>query len=146
MYDRCQMMRTAKRLHKKERFDIIHCRSYIAAEAGLQLKRKFGTKFLFDMRGFWANEKVDNGQWNQQRYFFRKLFEYYKKKEKAFLTAADGIVCLTQNGKDYLLSVPGYENLQIDVIPCCADLAHFDYHRVTDAQSAQLKKELGIAK
>ncbi len=52
IYDRWQMKMQALKLHKKNRFDLIHCRSYIAAEVGLWLKKKFGTKFLFDMRGF----------------------------------------------------------------------------------------------
>jgi hypothetical protein len=52
MIDRWKLERTAQRLLKREKFDLIHCRSYVAAEAGLSLKRKFNTKFLFDMRGF----------------------------------------------------------------------------------------------
>ncbi len=31
----------------------------MGAEVGLSLKEKFGVKFLFDMRGFWADEKAD---------------------------------------------------------------------------------------
>ncbi len=145
MYDRWQMMRKAKQLHRREKFDIIHCRSYIAAEAGLLLKKRTGTGFLFDMRGFWADEKVDCGQWDLKKLFYRKLYRSYKEKEKQFLLNADGIVSLTKAGKDHLLSKPGYSQLSIEVIPCCADLDHFNFNNIPKALTEDLKKQLGIA-
>jgi len=73
MYDRWHLNRKAFQLHRKERFEMVHCRSYIASEAGLQLKKKKGVKFLFDMRGFWADERVDNGQWDLKKIFYKKV-------------------------------------------------------------------------
>ena len=102
IYDRWQMKRKAGQLHSRYRFDMIHCRSYIAAEMGLALKKQTGVKFLFDMRGFWADEKVDAGQWNQSSLFFRKVYRHYKQKEKEFLLRADAIVSLTQAAKEEL--------------------------------------------
>jgi glycosyltransferase involved in cell wall biosynthesis len=144
MYDRWQMLRKARQLHGKERFDIIHCRSYISAEAGLGLKKGTGTGFLFDMRGFWADEKVDCGQWDLKKLFYRKLYRSYKKKEKQFLLNADGIVSLTKAGKDLLLSDPDYSHLSIEVIPCCADLELFDFNKIPKQVTEDLKRELGI--
>jgi glycosyltransferase involved in cell wall biosynthesis len=144
MYDRYRMIQKVLSLHRQEKFDLVHCRSYIAAEAGLQLKRRFGVKMLFDMRGFWADEKVDNGQWNLEHPLFKRIYLHYKKKEKEFLRNADGIVSLTQAAKDYLLQQPGYGKLNIDVIPCCADLKHFNYSNVNAGEVNLLKAELGI--
>lgn len=144
MYDRWQMKRTAYRLNKQKKFDMVHCRSYVAAEIGLSFKRKFETKFLFDMRGFWADEKVDSGQWNQRNPLYKLLYHRYKKKEKAFLLNADFIITLTQAAKKYLLSRPGYEHLSIEVIPCCADLDHFDFHKISTGQLTALRKDLKI--
>src|ERR1700752_833715 len=53
----------AQQLCKDEKPDVIHCRSYMAALIGLKLKKKYGTKFIFDMRGFWADERIDGGIW-----------------------------------------------------------------------------------
>jgi glycosyltransferase involved in cell wall biosynthesis len=144
IYDRYRMWRTALSLYRNEKFDLIHCRSYIAAEMGLRLKKKFGVKMLFDMRGFWADEKVDNGQWNIQKPFYRRLYQHYKKKEKEFLLAADGIVSLTKAAKNYLLEQPQYKHLSIEVIPCCADLDHFDYHKISLEEANALCSSLGI--
>jgi glycosyltransferase involved in cell wall biosynthesis len=144
MYDRWQMLRKASWLYKQEKFDIVHCRSYIAAEAGLRLKKRFRVKFLFDMRGFWADEKVDCGQWDQKKIIFRKVYRHYKKMEKQFLLNADAIVSLTQAAKDIMLGMPAYKDLSIQVIPCCADLEHFDFNKISEQETASLKKELGI--
>ena len=144
IYDRYRMWQKAVSLHQKEKFDLIHCRSYVAAEMGLRLKKKFGVKMLFDMRGFWADEKVDNGQWNLQKPFYRRLYNHYKQKEKEFLLQADGIVSLTKAAKDYLLKQPQYKNLSVEVIPCCADLDHFDYNKVAHADVEMLRSSLGV--
>ena len=144
MYDRYQMKKTALALQQQNNFDLVHCRSYIAAETGLLLKEKFGVKMLFDMRGFWADEKVDNGQWNLQKPLFKRIYTFYKKKEKAFLQKADGIVSLTQAAKDYLLEKPEYSRLSIKVIPCCADLDHFNFNRITPGEIIKKKAALGI--
>ena len=43
------MKRRVFDLHRRTGFDLVHCRSYIPALAGLALKRKRGVRFLFDM-------------------------------------------------------------------------------------------------
>jgi len=144
IYDRWQMRRKAMHLHNHFHFDMIHCRSYIAAEMGLALKKKTGVKFFFDMRGFWADEKVDGGQWDQRKPFFRKVYRYYKQKEKDFLLGADAIVSLTNAAKDEMKKNEAYDKLDIDVIPCCADLAHFNYNNVNVRETEQLKQQLQI--
>jgi glycosyltransferase involved in cell wall biosynthesis len=87
---------------------------------------------------------VDNGQWNLQKPFYKRLYQFYKKKENDFLLQADGIVSLTQAGKDHLLSQEAYQQLSITVIPCCADLQHFDYHNVSPDEIMAQKAQLGI--
>jgi glycosyltransferase involved in cell wall biosynthesis len=144
VYDRYRMWQTALKLYRTRKFDLVHCRSYIAAEMGLRLKKKFGVKMLFDMRGFWADEKLDNGQWNMQKPFYRRLYQHYKKKEKEFLLAADGIVSLTNAAKKYLLDQPQYKHLSIEVIPCCADLGHFDFHKISGEAILDLRNSLGM--
>jgi glycosyltransferase involved in cell wall biosynthesis len=96
------------------------------------------------MRGFWADERVDNGQWDLKKSFYKKIYTHYKKKEKDFLLNADGIVSLTKAAKDYLLAKPEYRDISVEVIPCCADLDHFDYNKISAQQTDELRKELGI--
>lgn len=144
IYDRWKLKREVVRLYKQQKFDMIHCRSYVPAEMGLWLKKKFAVKFLFDMRGFWADEKVDNGQWNMKSPFYRRVYKHFKKKEKDFLLQSDGIISLTHAARNELLSKKEYGHLHIDVIPCCADLDHFDYNHIKKNFAAGLREQTGI--
>ena len=144
MYDRWRLKKMAKKLFDQYKFDMIHCRSYVAAEVGLWLRKEKGTKFLFDMRGFWADEKVDSGQWNLKNPFFKNVYDHYKEKEREFLFSADGIITLTTAARKELTSEKEYNDLAIDVIPCCADLDHFNYHQVNPDTVKDLKVQLGI--
>ncbi|PZR27461.1 MAG: glycosyltransferase [Citrobacter freundii] len=134
-YDAVRMKRKAFALHRRNKYDMIHCRSYIAADLGLQLKRRTGVKFFFDMRGFWADEKKDAGTWDQRKWIFRRVYQYYKKKEKAFLREADYIISLTEAGKLEMSRWPGYEpSVPLTVIPCCSDMDHFSLVTVQEKQ------------
>ena len=144
IYDRWRMKRKAIELQKRYNFDMAHCRSYVAAEVGLLLKNRFGIKFLFDMRGFWADERVDNGQWDLNNFFFNNVYKYFKKKEKEFLKNADAIISLTYAAKKQITNQEEYSRLIIDVIPCCADLEHFDYNKIEKEQKETLRNVLQI--
>jgi len=144
LYDQWRLLKKAFQLHKKEKYSIIHCRSYIAAAAGLKLKRKKGVAFLFDMRGFWVDERVDNGQWNLKNPFFKLVYRLYKKKENRYLQYANHIISLTHKGKDELVEGYAVSPEKITVIPCCVDLGHFDYTKINDVAREKLKEQLGI--
>lgn len=133
-------------LHKQNPFKIIHCRSYLASMIGLQMKRKYQTKFVFDMRGFWADERVDGKVWNLKNPAFKLVYSFFKKQEKLLLKNADYIVSLTQNAKDELHQRKniGGENLPIKVIPCCADLEHFNPQKINQQKQAEYRKALHI--
>lgn len=145
VYDAQVLRRTAEKLHRKERFDIVHCRSYIPAAAGLALKRRFGVRFLFDMRGFWPDEKVEGKSWPQSNPLFRGIYRHFKRLEATLLTGADHIISLTHEGRRQLLTRPQFQPAgpEITVIPCCVDFGHFP---LIDASGRQSGREaLGIA-
>ncbi len=144
LFDAIRMRRMASRLHRQQSFGMIHCRSYPAAEIGLRLKRKTGVRFLFDMRGFWANEKVDGGQWKLSNPLYRSIYRHYKKKEAQFLREADAVISLTHAAKLEMQRWPGFENINIDVIPCCADLDLFDYQKADQQAVMAARRELQI--
>ena len=143
IYDKNLLLKKAKELHNEHNFDMIHCRSYTAAEAGLSLKRITGVKFLFDMRGFWADEKADGKSWDREKWFWNKVYNYYKRKEADFIKEADHIISLTFAGKEEILSWKFYDHkVPISVIPCCADQAHFKETTFLNKKKARIK--LGI--
>lgn len=102
---------------------IVHVRSYVPAAMGLAVTRVTGAKFLFDIRGFWADERVDGGIWRAGS----TLYRVAKWLERRFFRAADQIVTLTQASKR---EIAGFDYLEgrapaIAVIPTCADLEIF---------------------
>lgn len=125
LYDLRRMMKKARRLHQIEKFDFLHCRSYISALLGLEFKKKYGLPFIFDMRGFWADERVDGGLWNLKNPVFKRIYHYFKKQEKAFLQEAAHIISLTHKAREEMESWGLAQLAPIQVIPCCVDTELF---------------------
>jgi glycosyltransferase involved in cell wall biosynthesis len=142
MYDLRRMQALAERLHGERAFDIVHCRSYLPALVGLRMKRRSGIRFLFDMRGFWADERVDGGIWNLSNPLFRAVYNFFKKRESEFLAEADHIVSLTEEGKRTLLDRRP-AGPPITVIPCCVDYSVFP--AVSPERRGEARSALGIA-
>ncbi|MDB5274325.1 MAG: hypothetical protein JWO58_2692 [Chitinophagaceae bacterium] len=138
-YDIYQLKQKALKLYKEKNFDLIHCRSYIAIEIGLWLKKKFGVKVLFDMRGFWVDERVDGGLWNKEIFLFRWAYKYYKNKEAQFIQNSDHIIVLTEAGKKELMSWPSYKkSVPVTVVSCSAD---FEWFTLSDHDQKQKARE-----
>ncbi|MBJ6983004.1 glycosyltransferase [Luteimonas sp. MC1572] len=107
----------------RHRLRIVHARSYVAAVMALALKRLTGARFVFDMRGFWADERVDGGLWLREG----RMYRVAKWFERRFLQRADHVVSLTYAG---VREMEGFDYLHgrlppFSVIPTCADLSRF---------------------
>ena len=139
-----RMEALAAKLIRIEQIDLVHCRSYISALVGLAMKRKYGVKFLFDMRGFWADERVDGNIWNLKNPLFKTIYSYFKRKEIEFLNNADAIVSLTHNAANEIKNWKHFKGVSIDVIPCCADLKLFQSNAVPILQKRNIKEQFGI--
>lgn len=141
-----EMRRKAIALHRKNNYQIVHCRSYIASLVGHHLQQKYGLKFIFDMRGFYADERVDGNIWPQSNWVYRSVYKYFKRKEKTFLRSANHIISLTHNAKSIIeswnLLPDGHNN--ISVIPCCVDTQLFDPKQVKPEILSSLRKELSL--
>ena len=142
VYDQYRLRRAALQLHAAQPFDLVHCRSYVAAGIGLVLRQR-GVKFLFDMRGFWVDERVEGGLWDLRQPFYRALYRHYKRREAAFIAQADGIVSLTEAGAAEIRTWPAYHGAPIVVIPCSADFATF--RPSSAAERRQVREQLGLA-
>ena len=146
LWDIRKMYRAAKEKCRTKNIKIVHCRSYISALVGLRLKKKIGTKFIFDMRGFWADERVEGKIWNLKNPIFKTIYNYFKNKEILFLNNSDYTISLTKAGKEYLLNKNEIsKTCKIEVIPCCADMEHFDYKRINEADKTNIRHTLGFS-
>lgn len=147
LIDVLKIRRLALKLHSTKQFSIVHCRSYIAAFIGLLLQKRHNCRFVFDMRGFYADERVDGQIWNTKKIIYKLVYNYFKKKEKTFMSCSDAIISLTQNAKKEILTwnLPKVYDEKITVIPCCADLQLFDYNQTNSSQTQQLRTQLNIS-
>ena len=142
-----KIMLLSEKLFHEKKIEAIHCRSYVAAIVGLWMKKNFGVKFIFDMRGFWADERVEGAIWHLKNPVYRTVYNYFKRKEKLFLENADAIVSLTENAKQEILTWKKIKNqpLSIEVIPCCVDMNLFDSKKNSDSEIQKKKSELGLS-
>lgn len=107
----------------RHRIGIVHARSYVPSVIALALKKLFRLKYIFDMRGFWAEEKVDGGLWPKGC----RLYRMTKWFERRFLLAADRVVSLTQAAVEEMRRFPYLQGRMptFEVITTCADLGLF---------------------
>ena len=147
LWDLRKMKSAALSLHRQKQFKIIHCRSYISAMVGLQMQKSLGVKFVFDMRGFYADERVEGGIWKLSNPVFKQVYNFFKKKELQFFSQADYSVILTKKGRDIIHSWKNIPNqpVPIEVIPCCADLDLFSEKSIDTGLLQQLRTRLNLS-
>ncbi|MGH6785608.1 MAG: glycosyltransferase [Novosphingobium sp.] len=123
LFDIAQGFALSLWLTARHGLSIVHARSYVAALIGWKVKLLTGAKLLFDMRGLWADERVDGGLWRAGGRIYRAV----KRIERTLLRGADHIVTLTHASKagikDFNYMARGHAPLS--VIPTCADLERF---------------------
>lgn len=111
------------RLIRRHDIEVVHARSYVPALLALAWQRLFETGFLFDMRGFWADERADAGFWDEGD----RLYRVAKRCEARFLRDADVVVSLTEAGVEAMRALEdfGGDAGRVAVVPTCVDLERF---------------------
>ena len=102
---------------------IVHARSYVPSVMALGIKRITGIRYVFDMRGFWADERVDGNLWPRAS----RMYRVSKGFERRFLLAADHVVSLTHTAVTEMQRFSYLKGRMppVTVIPTCADLTRF---------------------
>lgn len=146
MIDVRKMKKQITEINKEHKIDLLHCRSYISAIAGLYFQKKWNLPWIFDMRGFWADERVEGKIWSLKNPLYKIIYNFFKKKEKEYFSQSSAIISLTHNGKDEILSwgLKHVDHSKITVIPCCVDLDKFDRNKIILSDVAQLQNELHL--
>ena len=144
LWDLFQLYRQARKLIARENCNLLHCRSYIPSLVGLHFSRSRKIPFLFDMRGFWADERVDGKLWNLKHPLYRVIYNFFKRREADFLQESFCTVSLTHAAKKEMANWPSAKGARIEVIPCCADLDFFSEENVNQAAKLKLESELAI--
>jgi glycosyltransferase involved in cell wall biosynthesis len=138
-YDVVGGIRYASDLVRRNRIEMVHARSHIPATIALALKRKFGIKMIFDVRGLMAEEYVDARHWPKDGLRYRIT----KTLERRIFAATDAVVTLTERIWPIIKEWDGLKGREIHhaVVPCCVDLSLFKFD---EQQRARLRSELNL--
>ncbi len=123
-YDLVRGVQLARRLAREgPAFDMVHVRSYPCALIAHRLFSERGLPYLFDLRGFYPEERVDGGLWREGG----TLFRLTKRLERPLLRDAGAVVTLTEASRPLL-----HERMRaagaaasVHVIPTAVDLSRF---------------------
>ncbi len=117
----------------RHQIQIVHARSYVPSVLALSLKQLLGTRFIFDMRGFWADERIDGGLWRKDS----RLYKVAKWFERQFLTRSDLVVSLTHAGVAAMREFPYLKEYfpPFEIISTCTNLERFRPLPKTDLTS-----------
>ncbi len=112
-----------RRACRRTAVDIVHVRSYVPALIALTAawpgQRRW--RLLFDIRGFWADERVLAGAWSERSMLFRVA----KRCERRFFAEADAVVTLTEASVPQIRRWMEPRQVPVRVIPTCADVKRF---------------------
>jgi len=126
-------------LAARHRIRIVHARSYIASLIAMPVCALLRASFVFDMRGFWADEKVEGGAWKAGGVMYR----LFKRLERVFLGRADAVVTLSERGASLVRAMlpPERKEIPVRVIPTSTDLSLF---RPAGKPDRQLDERRGV--
>jgi len=112
--------RTVRRLASAGQFDVLHARSDVPALI-VDLSRAPG-RFLFDIRGFWADERADSGMWTTSSTLYRLV----RRLERRFYRRADAVVTLTNAAVPIVRRWMSSDRVPLAVIPTCAAIERYE--------------------
>jgi glycosyltransferase involved in cell wall biosynthesis len=139
IYDVLAGFRKASKLVRRNGIEMVHARGHIPATIALGLKKRFGTKMIFDVRGLMAEEYVDAQHWREGGIPYRIT----KATERRILAATDAIVTLTERIWPIIREWEGLRGRAVhhQVVPCCVDLSLF---RFSEEDRARRRAELNL--
>ena len=139
IYDVLAGFRYASKLVKRNGIEMVHARGHIPATIALGLKKRFGTKMIFDVRGLMAEEYVDAEHWREGGIPYRIT----KATERRILASTDAVVTLTERIWPIIREWEGLRGRSVhhEVIPCCVDLSLFKF---SEEERARRRAELGL--
>ncbi len=118
-----------------ERPQLVHARGSISASMAQAVARMRRVPWLFDVRGFLAQEYVDGGHWRAGGLLARVTERF----EQRLLRGADGLVFLTRRGAEVAQSAAAGRPQAI--IPCAVDLDRFSFR---PEARARVRAHLGL--
>ncbi len=107
------------------KINIVHIRGFLPAIPILYLRNFMKFKIIYDSRGLWVDERIDNGSILIENFFHKIIYKILKRIETKIFYKSDSIIVLTRRAKKIITN--NYNISKITIIPCCADYNYFQY-------------------
>lgn len=107
--------RALVRLARRGRPDLVHVRSDPPGLMAHLARRATGAPMLFDIRGFWADERVDGGLWRRGGWLYRVA----RRWERRLYAEAGAVVTLTEASLPQIREWLEGREVPVEVIPTC---------------------------
>ncbi len=141
LYDIAAGARYAAWLAKREKVEVFHARSHVAAAMGALAKWRSGGRLVFDIRGFMPEEYADAGVWKGNGLLYRGM----KAVERELVKSSDAFIVLTEKAREILFPGCKTEDRRgrpIEVIPCCIDPLRF--RGIDESSRAVVRREMKL--
>ncbi|WP_194855669.1 glycosyltransferase [Alloalcanivorax venustensis] len=129
------------KLCRTVRPDFLHCRSYMPLVAVLLANFFYKIPFVFDMRGFWIDERLESGLWDEKKICWRIIIFIFRFLEREAIRKASYIIVLTHDAEEVIRTHPSYDGAMLKVIPCSVDQ---DVFCVDKKERLRKRAELGF--
>lgn len=122
--------------------NLLHCRSYMPLGPVMKQAGLAAIPFVFDMRGFWVDQRIEQGAWRANSLSGRVQIGHFRRLEAEAVRQAAQIVTLTDDAAAVVRKMPDYGSAPITTVPCSVDQDTFTF---SQSARARLRGELGIA-
>jgi glycosyltransferase involved in cell wall biosynthesis len=122
---------------RRDPFDIVHARTFVGGLIGLPLSRLTGASLIYHNEGFYPDEMVDGGFWQEGSVPHRVA----RDLERRLYSRADAIFSLSHSGKAVIESLDAVraKGTPVEVVPSCVDLEHFTPHEASGKRDGALR-------
>lgn len=121
-------MQKAIQLCRSSKIEMIHARSFVPAVIARAIKSRLRIPFIYDIRGFWVDEKVYKGSLAQNGVVYRLA----KELEGWVYAGSDVIVSLTDRGLEEIRRFSCFRGRELppfETIPTCVDIDAFTWKK-----------------
>ena len=138
-YDVLRGIQAGLASHRESPVRLVHARSYVAGVMARVIAKRTAAPWIFDMRGFWVDERIEAGLWAKNSL----VVKLARAAERGLLANADALIHLTHQGARLASELsPGVELPRASVVPTCVDLERFA--PVSDRD--EIRRRLGVGR
>lgn len=113
---------------RRNRINLLHCRSYHAGLLGLIMMKLLGVPYIFDPRALWVEEQVLKGKWSENSWSHR----LWKSLEKMIVRNAYSCIAVSDPMKEIFVS----SARRVEAIYTTVGAAHLEQFDRPDTKSS----------